>query len=150
VSTRIPNSWSGDGQLLAFVELNPTTGYDIWVLRISSHEARPFLAERSNESAERFSPDGRWLAYISDESGRFETYLQPYPGPGGKRKISTDGGTEPVWNRNGKELFYRSRNKMMAVDIATRPSFVASKPHMLFEGPYLPAPGTLPSARSRC
>ena len=73
-------------------------------------------------------PDGHWLAYVSDESGRFETYVQPYPGAGGKTPISTDGGTEPVWNPKGRELFYRSGNKMMAVDIVTQPGFVASKP----------------------
>jgi hypothetical protein len=131
-----PFSWSPDGQLLAFIELNPTTGFDIWVLRLSDRKAQPFLRTRFNETAPRFSPDGRWLAYISDESGRFEIYVQPYPGPGGKWQISTEGGMEPVWNRNGRELFYRNGGKMMAVDIATQPGFAAGKPRMLFEGPY--------------
>jgi Tol biopolymer transport system component len=131
-----PFSWSPDGQLLAFIELNPTTGFDIWVLRLSDRKAQPFLRTRFNETAPRFSPDGRWLAYISDESGRFEVYVQPYPGPGGKWQISTEGGMEPVWNPNGRELFYRNGNKMMAVDITTQSSFTASKPRMLFEGPY--------------
>jgi serine/threonine protein kinase/Tol biopolymer transport system component len=135
-----PMSWSPDGQLLAFIELNPTTGFDIWVLKMGDRKAQPFLRTRFNETAPRFSPDGRWLAYISDESSRFEIYVQPYPGPGGKWQISTEGGTEPVWNPNGRELFYRSGNKMMAVDIATQPSFVAGKPRMLFEGPYVPPP----------
>jgi eukaryotic-like serine/threonine-protein kinase len=135
-----PTSWSQDGQLMAFIELNPTTGFDIWVMRLSDRKAQPFLRTRFNETAPRFSPDGRWLAYISDESGRFEIYVQPYPGPGGKWQISTDGGMDPVWNPNGKELFYRSTNKMMAVDIATQPSFVAGKPRMLFEGQYVPPP----------
>ena len=116
-------SWSPDGQLLAFVEVNPTTGQDIWVLRLGDRKAQPFLRTPFNEAAPRFSPDGRWLAYISDESGRYEIYVQPYPGPGGKWQISTEGGTEPVWNRNGRELFYRSGDKMMAVDIATQPEF---------------------------
>jgi len=62
--------------------------------------------------------------------------IQPYPGPRGKWQISTEGGTEPAWNHNGKELFYRSGNKMMALDVATQPSFSAGKPHMLFEGQY--------------
>jgi Tol biopolymer transport system component len=137
-----PISWSPDGQLLAFAEVNPTTGYDIWVLRVSDRKAQPFLRTTFNESAAHFSPDGRWLAYISDESGRFEIYVQPYPGPGGKWQISTEGGTEPVWNRNGRELFYRSGGKMMAVDIATQPTFASGKPRMLFEGQYSPAPGT--------
>ena len=71
--------------------------------------------------------------------------MQPFPGPGGKWQISTEGGTEPVWNPNGKELFYRSADKMMAVDIATQPSFTFGRPRMLFEGPYLPTPATSPN-----
>jgi eukaryotic-like serine/threonine-protein kinase len=140
-----PMSWSPDGQLLAFVEVNPTTGYDIWVLRLSDRKAQPFLRTPFNESVPRFSPDGRWLAYISNESGRWEIYVQSYPGPGGKWQISTEGGTEPAWNPNGRELFYRSGEKMMSVDIATQPSFSAGKPRVLFEGRYSPAPGTTPN-----
>ena len=83
-----------------------------------------------------FSPDGHWLAYTSDESGRNEVYVQPYPGPGGKRQISTEGGGEPVWAKNGKELFYREGNKMMAVEITTQPTFRAGTPTLVFEGQY--------------
>jgi Tol biopolymer transport system component len=140
-----PHSWSPDGQLLAFVELNPTTGFDIWVLRLSDRKAQLFLRTPFNESVPRFSPDGRWLAYVSDETARWEIYVQPYPGPGGKWQISTEGGTEPVWNPNGRELFYRSGDKMMAVEIATQPSFTAGKPRVLFERPYLPTPVTFPN-----
>jgi Tol biopolymer transport system component len=140
-----PMSWSPDGQLLAFVEVNPATGYDIWVLRLNDRKAQPFLRTPFNESVPRFSPDGRWLAYVSNESGRWEIYVQPYPGPGGKWQISTEGGTEPVWNRNGRELFYRSGNKMMAVDIATHSGFAAGKPRVLFEGRYEPPAGTTPN-----
>jgi Tol biopolymer transport system component len=151
--TQAPNSWSPDGQLLAFQEVNPTTQRDIWVLRMGDpspgsgqvRKAQPFLRTPFNESASRFSPDGRWLAYISNESGRYEIYVQPYPGPGGKWQISTEGGTEPIWNPNGRELFYRSGDKMMAVEIATQSGFAAGKPRMLFEGPYLPTPGTIPN-----
>jgi Tol biopolymer transport system component len=139
-----PMSWSPDGQLLAFMEVNPTTGLDIWVLRLSDRKAQPFLRTRFNESAPQFSPDGRWLTYSSDESGRYEIYVQPYPGPGGKWQISTEGGMDTVWNPNGRELFYRSGDKMMAVDITTQPSFSAGKPRMLFEGRY--APGGVPVA----
>jgi serine/threonine protein kinase/Tol biopolymer transport system component len=135
-----PSSWSTDGQLLAFFEVNPTTQRDIWVLRISDRKAEPFIRTRFDEAVPRFSPDGHWLAYISNESGRYEIYVQPYPGPGGKWQISTDGGTEPAWNRNGRELFYRSGDKMMAVDISTQPGFAAGKPRMLFQGRYEPAP----------
>jgi Tol biopolymer transport system component len=140
-----PYSWSPDGQLLAFIEVNPATQRDIWVLRLSDRKAQPFLRTRFNESAPCFSPDGRWLAYISDESGRFEVYVQPYPGPSGKWQISTEGGSEPVWNPKGRELFYRAGNKVMAVDIATQPVFAAGKPRMLFEGEYNPGPVPIPN-----
>jgi Tol biopolymer transport system component/predicted Ser/Thr protein kinase len=139
---QVPMSWSPDGQVLAYIEINPNTGYDIWMLRLSDHKAQPFLHTPFNESVPRFSPDGRWLAYISDESGRYEIYVQLYPGPGGKWQISTEGGTEPAWNPNGRELFYRSGDKMMAVDIATQTGFAAGKPRMLFERHYVPTPGT--------
>jgi eukaryotic-like serine/threonine-protein kinase len=135
-----PMSWSPDGQLLAFHEVNPTTQRDIWVLRMGDRKAQPFLRTQFDEAVPRFSPDGRWLAYISNESGRYEVYVQPYPGPGGKWQISTDGGTEPAWNRNGRELFYRSGNKMMAVDMTTQPSFSVGRPRMLFEGRYAQPP----------
>jgi Tol biopolymer transport system component/predicted Ser/Thr protein kinase len=135
-----PTSWSPDGQVLAFVEDTPNKRFEIWVLRMGDHKAQPFLQTRFNEAGPRFSPDGRWLAYVSDESGRYEVYVQPYPGPGGKWQISTEGGTEPVWNPNGRELFYRNRDKMMAVDIATQPSFTAGKARMLFEGRYVETP----------
>ena len=143
--TQFPHSWSPDGQLLAFTEIDPTTLYDIWVLRLSDRKAQLFLGTPFNEAAPSFSPDGRWLAYASDESGRYEIYVQPYPGPGGKWQISTEGGREPIWNRNGRELFYRNGDKMMAVDIATQPGFSADKPRMLFEGQYTPTAATIPN-----
>ena len=141
----IPGVWSPDGQVLAFAELNPTTGRDLWTLHVSGdRKPQPFLRTQFNESAPQFSPDGRWLAYLSDESGRNEIYVQPYPGPGGKYQISTEGGTEPVWGRNG-EIFYRSGNKMVAVDTTTQPTFSAGRPKVLFEGTYVPPLQTNPN-----
>ena len=140
-----PMSWSPDGQLLAFSELNPTTGFDLWVLHLGDRKAQPFLRTPFNESAPRFSPDGQWLAYVSDETGRQEIYVLPYPGPGGKWQISTEGGREPVWNPNGRELFYRNGDSMMAVDVATKPVFAAGKPRVLFEGRYAPTVFTAPN-----
>ncbi|MBI3049303.1 MAG: PD40 domain-containing protein [Acidobacteria bacterium] len=83
-NTQNLTSWSGDGQLLAFFEIHPTSLRDIWVLRLSERKAQPFLQTPFNEGGASFSPDGRWLAYVSNESGPRQIYVQPYPGPGGK------------------------------------------------------------------
>jgi len=131
-----PNSFSPDGQLLAYDEYNPSTSSEVWVLRLTDRKTTPFLQTSFDEGGAIFSPDGHWLAYVSDESGQSEVYAQPYPGPGGKHQISTEGGTEPVWNPRGKELFYRNGDKMMAVDVATEPTFSVGKPRMLFQGAY--------------
>jgi eukaryotic-like serine/threonine-protein kinase len=133
--SQIASSWSPDGQTLAFEQTDSGTGYDLFVYRIGDRKVETFLQTRFNEIAPRFSPDGRWLAYASDESGRNEVYVQPYPGPGGKWQISTEGGTEPVWARNG-ELFYRNGDKMMAVGTNTKANFSADTPKVLFEGHY--------------
>src|SRR5437667_12530984 len=83
-------------------------------------KASPFLATPFNEANAQFSPDVRWLAYQSDESGQHQIYVQPFPGPGGKWQVSNEGGTQPRWNRNGKELFYISADgKLMSVAIET-------------------------------
>ena len=143
-SRQAASSFSADGQMLAFTETTPGTGSDIWVLRLNDRKVQPFLQTPANEGGPQFSPDGHWLAYSSNESGRTEIYVQPYPGPGGKWQISTSGGAEPIWNPNGRELFYRNGIKMMAVDISTQPAFSPGKPKVLFEGRYLPTNAALP------
>jgi Tol biopolymer transport system component len=155
-NTQTANSISPDGQVIVSVESAPTTGLDIWVLPVGVpstssgqagqvRKARPFLQTRFTEGAPQFSPDGRWLAYVSDESGTREIYVQAYPGPGGKWQISTNGGNEPVWNRNGRELFFRSGDKMMAVEINTQAGFTAGEPRILFEKAYERTPITFPN-----
>jgi serine/threonine-protein kinase len=140
-----PTSWSPDGQALAIVDNSTTGATHLMLLRLSDHKLQPLLHTPFNEGGGQFSPDGRWLAYASDESGRFEVYVQAYPGPGGKWQISTDGGTGPIWNRSGLELFYRSANKLMAVNVTTHPSFSSGKPKMLFEGSFLSEGPVFPS-----
>ena len=115
-------SWSPDGQTLAFMKNNPSTGEDLWIL---PREGDPssFLSTAARENDPHFSPDGHWLAYVSDESGRSEVYVQPFPGPGRKQPFSSEGGNIPVWSPDGGELFYRQGRQMMAVTVETEPSF---------------------------
>ena len=111
--------------------------------RAANSTPQPFLQTPFSEGWMEFSPNGHWVAYTADESGRWEVYVQPFPGPGAKVPISSEGGTEAVWSRTGEELFYRNRDKMMAVTVTMEPAFTAEKPRVLFEGRYVlgPVPG---------
>ncbi len=99
------------------------------------------MRTRFTEVGSKFSPDGRWIAYVSDESGQYEVYVRPYPGPGGKWQVSTQGGGEAIWSRDGNELFYRNGNKWMAVAVNLEPEFKAETPRVLFDGPYVDVGG---------
>ena len=134
----VPSSWSPDGQEFAY--LQDGVARNIWILPLKDRTPHVFVASPAFESAPAFSPDGRWITYSSNESGRSEVYVRPYPGPGGKWQISTEGGTEPMWNPKGRELFYRDGQKMMAVDYTAQPTFSAGKPRILFQGPFTPTP----------
>jgi serine/threonine-protein kinase len=132
-----PRSWSTDGRLLAYEEENPQTGFDIWIYSLDSRSTKPFLRTPYNESSAEFSPDGRFIAYESNEAGeQSEIYVRPYPEVNPRRKISANGGTAPRWGSRGKELFYRIGGKVMAVNVETRRDLVAGTPHELFDGPY--------------
>jgi serine/threonine-protein kinase len=132
-----PSSWSPDGKALAFTDVHPSSGADIWVLSLDgAREPRPFVQTNAAEAGGAFSPDGRWIAYDSKESGRLEVYVQPFPGPGGRWQVSTEGGRQAHWAKNGREIFYRSGDKMMVVEVETNPSFRVSRPELLFEGNY--------------
>ncbi len=132
-----PQSWTPDGQTLVFSTKGKATGDDIWLLSLADkREARPWLQTPATEWAGRLSPDGRWIAYNSDESGRDEVYVQPFPGPGGKWIVSQDGGYNAIWSRDGREIFYRHGNQVMAVTVETSPAFAAGKPQPMFSGRY--------------
>ncbi len=135
-NAQFPSSWSSDGTRLAYTELDPEAGLDIWVLSTGGFKAVPFLQTDGNESAAVFSPDGRFMAYVSDETGQDEVYVRAYPGPGGKWTISNGGGREPVWNHDGSEIYYRSQDWLMAVPIETVPELQLGKPQNLFEAPF--------------
>jgi len=132
------SSISSDGKMAFYTESDPSTRQDLWMVPLEGdRKASLILQTPFDEAAPSISPDGRWLAYLSNESGRLEVYIRAFPGPGGKWQISTEGGVEPLWSRDGRELFYWSGDKLMAVDITTQPSFQAGTPRLLFEGKYV-------------
>jgi serine/threonine-protein kinase len=144
---QFPFSWTPDGRVLAYVDGDfAGSRMDIWLLPVGGNaKARAFLSTPFDEIQPVFSPDGRWIAYVSNESGRYEVYVRPFPGPGGRSLISIGGGTEPRWSSDGRELFYRSGESMMVVAVTTAPRFRAAEPRQLFEGRYLFG-GTRPGA----
>lgn len=132
-----PISWSPDGGSLFFSESLPSSGDDVWVFHQEGNgDPSPVLQGPFNERSARPSPDGQWLAYVSDESGQDEVYVRPYPGPGATFPMSTDGGGSPIWSADGRELFYLRKNQVMVVHITTDVSLQADNPQMLFEGEF--------------
>jgi Tol biopolymer transport system component len=148
---KYPQSISPDGKSLLYAAVGAKTGFDLWILPDplgapggSNSGARPyrFLHTQFNAANGRFSPDGHWLAYVSDESGRNEIYVVPFPGPGGKRQISTAGGGAPRWRADGKEIFYISADqRLMAAEVTIEGGQIETgEVHPLF-GPLLTASG---------
>jgi serine/threonine-protein kinase len=135
-----PSSWSKDGKTLVLVELtfDPKLTCDIGILSMDGgHARKTLLQEKHLEYYPKISPDGRWMAYQSDESGKFEVYVRPFPDVNkGKWKVSTSGGNAPLWSSDSRELFYRSGDATMAVRVETDPEFKPGKPIVLFRGTY--------------
>jgi serine/threonine-protein kinase len=139
-----PTTWTPDGRTLIYQrDIHPETAWDVMALEpAEGGEPRVLLGSRFNEMLADLSPDGRWLAYASDESGRVEVYVRSYPDLERKWQISTEGGLESVWSPDGRELFYRNEEGqgMMVVPITTEPEFRPGRPELLFEGDYAPSP----------
>jgi serine/threonine-protein kinase len=127
-----------DGRRLIFTELAPKTADDVMQVELDgTRRVTPLVQSAFAERNGIVSPDGRWLAYEANDSGRYEIYVRPYPGPGGKWQVSTEGGEEATWSRDGNELFYRNGQKWMAAAVNLEPEFTSETPRLLFEGPYV-------------
>ena len=127
-------SLSPSGDTLLFNNVDPVTKTDIWQLSLSTGASRPLIQTRFREGNAVFSPDGRWIVYESDESGRSEVYLQPYPGSGGKRRISVDGGSMPFWSHSGREVFYSTAAATFVVPLVDPRDPRVGAARRLFEG----------------
>jgi Tol biopolymer transport system component len=130
-----PTDWSSAANAIVLTRLVPPGHWEIWTVRLDSLQApRPILQSSFSERWGRLSPDGRWLAYASDESGREEVYVVSYPGPGGKVLVSTAGGSFPQWRADGRELFFQGADQsIMAVDVRAGATFSAGVPKLLFK-----------------
>ena len=139
---KAPDDVSPDGQFLIYETIDPKTRIDLWLLPLSGdRRPKPFVVTPFEEYGAQFSPDGRWVAYVSNESGRSEISVQAFPGPGGKWQVSSEGGTMPRWRKDGRELFYLgAEGQLMAAEVRLSPSFDSRVPTALFKVSLLESP----------
>ena len=129
-------SWSPDGKLLAYTQDLPATGSDILIVSfVGDRTPSTFLATPVNERMPAFSPDGHWIAYASDETGQFEVFVMPYPGPGRKMQISQGGGLRPAWSPDGREITYQNSDRMMSVAVEGQSTLQPARPRELVKLP---------------
>jgi len=129
------DDWSPDGRYILFEEINPKTNCDLMILPLADQKAYAYLQSEFNEAHAQFSPDGKWIAYVTDETGRSEIYVQRFPIVAGtKRQVSTAGGDQPIWRKDQKELYYLAADgKLMALPIQTNGTFEPGVPTALFD-----------------
>ena len=130
-----PLGWSPDGRRLLFRQTGATTAEDVWLYSVDDRTTTPFLQGPANETSASFSPDSRWVAYVSDESGAAQVYVRPMHGPG-RSQVSVDGGTAPVWGRDGRELFFAKGDTLFAAPVTLGETFSSGAVQRLFSGPY--------------
>ena len=135
-----PSSWSRDGRMLAYYTVDPANGRDIWLFDRAGL-IRPVLATAANERSPSLSPDGGWMAYVSDESGSDEVYVRATEKADTAHRVSAGGGTEAVWSQDGREIFYRQADRMMVVPVVPGPALSLGLPQRLFERQYVLDPG---------
>jgi Tol biopolymer transport system component len=130
-------SYSPDGRTMVYTRTEPGGPTKVAVVSLEGDTTpRPLDESKFAQGSPKFSPDGRWVAYCSNESGRLQVYVQAFPAPGPKIQVSNDGGTDPVWRRDGSELFYRNGDSMMAVRISAGDPLSSSRPQELWKGKY--------------
>jgi Tol biopolymer transport system component len=130
---KFPGSFSPDGTVLAFEQGDPGSGRDLWLLDMEKRTARTFLQTPFDETRPAFSPDGHWIAYSSNETGRTEVFVRPYPGPGGKWQVSVDGGFGHRWAPDGRSLLFTDGDSTYRARIDTASGFRAGRPEVLFQ-----------------
>jgi serine/threonine-protein kinase len=139
-----PESWVPGSETIVYSRVGGAGGYQIMTTTLGEPESRSLVDSPGWDGGASTSPDGRWMAYASDESRQFEVYVRPYPGPGGKWQLSTEGGKGPIWSREGREIFYTDGYKMMVVPVETEPTFSPGTPRKLFEYGFTRAVGPSP------
>ena len=149
-----PGSLTPDGRTLVLLRIGPETGGDLFTTPAEGGDLAPILSSNAYEGGPQVSPDGKWLLYVSNETGRMEIYLRPFGGGDRKWPVSGDGGLHPLWSRDGRRIFYRSAQRMMAVDFSAVPDVRLGAPVMLFDhryafGPNLTVPNYSLSADGR-
>jgi len=138
---QFPVSFTPDGRFLAYVLSNPHGPLNINVVPLEGNRSpRPIVATQFEVGGGQFSPDGHWLLYSSNEPGAAEVYVQPFPRPGGRLRVSRGGGIGAVWSRNSREVFYENGNQILSATVTTHPHFASSTPHPVV--PFTPALGT--------
>jgi serine/threonine-protein kinase len=141
-AVKILNDWSPDGTQLVYTKIDDQSGPDLWTADVESGSAQPLLATPFADFQARISPDGRWLAYSSDESGVLEVYVRAYPTLGDKRKVSSAGGGQPQWRADQRELFYLAADRsLMAVEIDAQDTIAFGVPRRLFRSSASGDPG---------
>ena len=137
---KTPNDWSRDGRFLLYTVLSTKTGNDLWYLPMTGDRTpKPFVQNAGEEGIGQFSPDGRFVAYISNESGQNDIYVRSFPDGNGKWQVSKGGGVDPRWRRDGKEIVYLNGSRVMSVEVNTNPTFQPGVPKLLLEAPFVMA-----------
>ncbi len=125
---QLPTSWSPDGGRLAFTEYHPLTGADVWLVDVETRERTPIVRSLFDESHARFSPDGRWLAYMSNDSGRWEVFVRPADGTGARVQVSTNGGAWPCWSSDGRALYFTAADRTLVAAVRGGPTLSIASP----------------------